>query len=202
GIIPGGVMLQGKSYRDLSPDKLLSLYDVNAAALWQETLEKTGLTSVDNLKITVSDSFSGNELIYNISEQWREKLLLMSSVEIVSETEYESKLAEKNFSIALIELDAENNSVTDFFKYFTESEYSSVYDSTTLKSDIKTASMATNLSDAVENYSNIEKIILDGYLFVPLFYKNEFFISDISASDIVYHPFVSSADFSEAKYYD
>lgn len=202
GIIPGGVMLQGKSYRELSPDKLLSLYDVNAAALWQSVLEKTNTTSVDNLKITVSDSFAGSELIYNISDQWREKMLLMSSVEIVSETEYKMKLAEKNFSIALIELKAENNSVSEFFEYFTESEYSSVYDNTTLKSDIKTASMATNLSDAVENYSDIEKIILDGYLFVPLFYKNEFFISDISASDIVYHPFVSSADFSEAKYFD
>jgi len=202
GIIPGGVMLQGKSYRDLSPDKLLSLYDVNAASLWQSSLEKTGTESVENLKITVSDSFSGSELIYNVSDQWREKLLLMSSVEIVSETEYESKLAEKNFSVALIEIGADNNSVSDFFEYFTEGEYSTVYDNTTLKSDIKTSAISTNLSDAVESYSDIEKLILDGYLFVPLFYKSEFFISDISASDIIYHPFVSSADFSEAKYFD
>ena len=202
GIIPGEVMLQGKSYRSLSPDKLLSLYDVNAASLWQNTLEKNGIASVDNLKITVSDSFSGSRSIYNISDQWREKLLLMSSVEIVSETEYKSKLAEKNYSVALIELEAENNSVFDFFKYFTEGEYSFVFDNASLKNDVKTASMSTSLADAVEKYSDIEKTILDEYLFVPLFYKNEFFISDTSASDIIYHPFISSADFSEAKYFD
>lgn len=202
GIIPGEVMVQGKSYRDLSPDKLMSLYDINASSLWQNSLEKNGIESVDNLKITVPDSFSGSELIYNISDQWRENLLLMSSVEIVSETEYEMKLAEKNFSIALIELEAENNSVSDFFDYFTEGEYSAVYNNTTLKSDVREAAFATNLSEAVEIYSDIEKIILDGYLFVPLFYKNEYFVSDTSASDIIYHPFVSSADFSEAKYFD
>lgn len=202
GIIPGDVMLQGKKYRDLSPDKLLSLYDVNASSLWLNTLEQAGIASVDNLKITVSDSFSGSELIYNISDQWRENLLLMSSVEVVSETEYEAKLAEKNFSVAVIEIGAENNSVMDFFQLFSNGEYAESYSNTNLDSAIKSASLATNLSYAVEKYSAIEKEILNQFVFVPLFYKSEYFVTDISASDIVYHPFVSSVDFSEAKYYD
>lgn len=202
GIIPSGVMLQGKSYRDLSADKLLSLYDVNASSSWQCLLEKSGISSVDNLKITVPDSFCGSGLIYNISEQWQEKLLLMTSVEVVSETEYKTKLDENNFSIALVELGAENNSVVDFFEYFAEGEYSFVYDETSLKADMKKAEMVSSLSEAVENYSYIEKLILDGYLFVPLFYQNEYFISDAAASDIIYHPFVTSVDFSEAKYFD
>lgn len=202
GIIPGEVMLQGKSYRDISPDELLSLYDVNSASLWQNALEKSGIVSVDNLKITVPDSFCSNELIYNITDQWREKLLLMSSVEIVSETEYESKLADNNFSIALVELSAGDNSVFDFFQYFTNGEYSQVYSDTTLSADVVAALKSNNLSDAVEQYSDIEELILNGYVFVPLFYKNEYFVSDVAATDIIYHPFVSSSDFSEAKYYD
>ena len=202
GIIPGGVTIQGKSYRDLSPDKLLSLYDANAPSLWQNVLEKNGIVSVDNLKITVPDSFEGCDLIYNITDQWRENLLLMSSVEVVSETEYEAKLAENNFSIALIEISAENNSVTDFLDYFNNGEYSDAYKNISLASNIKLVSTATNLSDAVGKYSDIEKEILNQFVFVPLFYENEYFVTDTSASDIVYHPFVSSVDFSEAKYYD
>ncbi len=202
GIIPSGVLIQGKSYRDLSPDKLLSVYDVNASALWKSTLDKAGIASVDNLKITVSDSFSDSELIYNISDQWRENLLLMASVEVVSETEYEAKLSENNFSVALVELNAENNSVFDFFELFSEGEYSEAYSATPLHSELRKSAVVTNLSDAVEKYTDIEEIILNQYIFVPLFYKNEYFVSDASTSDIVYHTFVSSADFSEAKYFD
>lgn len=201
GIIPGGVTIQGKSYRDLSPDKLLSFYDVNSPSLWQNVLEKSGIVSVDNLKITVSDSFESSELIYNITDQWRENLLLMSSVEVVSETEYEAKLAENNFSVALIEIGAENNSVTDFFDYFNNGKYSEADKNISLAAEIKSLSMAKNLSDAVEKYSYIEKEILNQFVFVPLFYKDEYFVTDMSVSDIVYHPFVSSVDFSEAKYY-
>ncbi len=202
GIIPGSITMQGKCYRDLYPDKLLSVYDVNASSLWKNVLDKSGIASVDNLKIMVSDSFSRSELIYNISDQWRENFLLLSTVEIVSETEYEARLSDKTFSVALIELGAEENSVFEFFDYFTDGEYSDIYSNTALNFDIRTASVATTLSEASEKYGYIEKEILNQYLFVPLFYKNEYFVSDLASTDIVYYPFTSSAIFAEAKYFE
>ncbi len=202
GIIPGNVSIQGKSYRDLSPDKLLSLYDVNAVSLWENALKKTGKSSVDNLKITVSDSFSENELIYNISDQWRENLLLYSTVELVSEIEYETKLEEQSFSIALVELNAKDNSVFEFFDYFTEGEFSEVYRSTSLNNDIRNAYTSESLSEAADKYTNAEKTILSKYVFVPLFYKNEYFVTDKSSSDTIYYPFSSTVSFAEAKYFD
>ena len=202
GIIPPSISVQGKSYRDLSPDKLLAVYDVNSAALWENVLKKTGKSSVDNLKITVSDSFSESELIYNISDQWRENLLLYSAVELVSEMEYEAKLADKSFSIALVELSAEENSVSEFWNYFSSGEYSEAYRATSLNNDIRNANTVESLSDAVDKYTDIEKNILNKYVFVPLFYKNEYFVYDKSSSDAVYYPFVSTVSFAEAKYFD
>jgi len=202
GIIPGGITLQGKSYRDLYPDRLLSVYDVNASSLWKNALDSSGMAAVDNLKITVSDSFCGSELIYNISDQWRENLTLLSTVEIVSETEYEARIADKTFSIALVEIGAEENSVFEFFDDFTNGEYSDAFRNTPLNTDVMAVSKITTLSDAAEKYGEIEQEILNQYLFVPLFYKNEYFVSDSASADITYYPFVSSAVFSEAKYFE
>ena len=202
GIIPGSISVQGKSYRDLSPDKLLSLYDVNSVELWENALNKYGKTSVDNLKITVSDSFYESELVYNISDQWRENLLLYSTVELVSEMEYEAKLEDNSFSIALVELSAEENSVFEFFDYFSEGEFSGVYRSTSLNNDIKNAGTSASLSEATDRYSDIEKTILSEYVFVPLFYKNEYFVTDKSSTDSIYYPFSSTVLFAEAKYFD
>ncbi len=202
GIIPGSISVQGKSYRDLSPDKLLSLYDVNSVELWENALNKYGKTSVDNLKITVSDSFYESELVYNISDQWRENLLLYSTVELVSEMEYEAKLEDNSFSIALVELSAEENSVFEFFDYFSEGEFSEVYLSTSLNNDIKNAGTSASLSEATDRYSDIEKTILSEYVFVPLFYKNEYFVTDKSSTDSIYYPFSSTVLFAEAKYFD
>ena len=202
GIIPGGIILQGKYYRDLSPDKLLSVYDFNSTALWQTALNKTGKVSVDNLKITVSDSFSESELIYNISDQWRENLLLSCGVEVVSEKEYETKISEKSYSIALVELNSEKNSVISLFDLFSSGSYSENYRNTRLIADISKAQKSASLSDAVENYSSIEKLILNQYVFIPLFYKNEYFVSNNASDDITYYPFVSIADYKDAKYFD
>lgn len=202
GIIPGGITLQGKYYRDLSPDKLLSVYDFNSTALWQTALNKTGKVSVDNLKITVSDSFSESELIYNISDQWRENLLLSCGVEVVSEKEYETKMSENSYSIALVELNSEKNSVISFFDLFSSGSYSDNYRNTRLIPDISKAQKSTSLSEAIENYSSIEKLILNQYVFIPLFYKNEYFVSNNASDDITYYPFVSIADYKDAKYFD
>ena len=202
GIIPGGITLQGKYYRDLSPDKLLSVYDINSSALWQNVLNKTGKVSIDNLKITISDSFKEHELIYNITDQWRENLLFSCGIEVVSEKEYETKISEKSFSIALVELCAEENSLLNFFDYFSKGEYSETYMNTSLNAEIDKACRSVSLSEAVENYSNVEKQILNQYVFIPLFYKNEYFVYDNTSADIVYYPFISTAEFTDAKYFE
>ena len=202
GIIPGAITLQGKYYRDLLPDELLSVYDVNSPDLWQNVLNEIGKNSIDNLKITVSDEFAESKIIYNISDQWRENLLLSCAVEVVSETEYEAKISDNSFSMALVELNADENSLLEFCDYFTVGEYSEIYRITSLNSKVRSAESSTSLSEAVEKYSNVEKEILNQYIFVPLFYKNEYFVTSASAEDILFYPFISSADFSGAKYFE
>ena len=80
GIIPNGITVQGKSYRDLSPDRLMSVYDINSAQLWESAMRSAGIESADGVKITVSENFAASEAIYDITDKWRSGLLFNCGV--------------------------------------------------------------------------------------------------------------------------
>ncbi|MGN0674964.1 MAG: peptide ABC transporter substrate-binding protein [Oscillospiraceae bacterium] len=202
GIIPGGVTVQGRSYRDLYPDRSLSMYDIQAFNIWDGVLKSNGIASVDNIKITVPDSFSDKELMYNITGQWQEKLLFYCGVEIVSQTEYDSKIENMNYDIALIELEADENSVFDYLNYFCKSDLFKNYSNSKLISDINRIKTAVSLTEGVEKIKNAESDIINDYIFIPLCYESEYFVYSRDASDFVYYPFSSAVWFGDAKFFD
>ena len=122
GVIPGGITLQGKSYRDIVPDRTLSVYDAGSAELWVNALRSAGIEAVNDAKITVPEDFSGIDMLYDITDRWRSELLFNCGVEVVSRSEYESKMENGEYVIALIELSSENNSAFEFMSVFAENE--------------------------------------------------------------------------------
>lgn len=200
GIIPGGITVQGKSYRNLSPDRLLSVYDVNSAQIWEEALRSAEIESVDGVKITVSESFTASEAIYDITDRWRSELLFNCGVETVSQTEYENKIGSLDFDIALVEIRADKNSPQDFLGKFCGNDLFT--GNAKLAADINGLNRSVSLSDGAEQIKAAESEILSSYLFIPVCYENEYLVSDPKSDDLVYYPFSSTVRFGEAKYFD
>lgn len=63
-------------------------------------------------------------------------------------------------------------------------------------------SKAQSLGEAVDLYSEAERIILDSCTFIPVCYGNEYFLYDKNARDLVYDPITRSVDFRNGKYFD
>lgn len=202
GILPSRITMQGKSYREMSPDRTLSTYDINSASLWENALKALGKNSVDGIKITVSDSFESKELIYSITEQWQEKLLFYCGVEVVSQVEYNNKINDGTYDIALVEFKSSQNSASDFLYNFVDSKYFSAYTNSDLTSQLKKARNAASLTEAVDIYTHAEKSIIDSYMFVPLYYSSEYFVTNSNSKGLIYYPFTSSVWFGEAKYFE
>ena len=128
-------------------------------------------------------------------------MLFYCGVEIVSDAEYESKIDEGNYDIALVEIGCNENSAYDFLKFFSESELfagNSDHGSISALNGIKTA---VSLTDGAENIKSAEASIIGDYVFIPLCYEDEYLLYSSSADDLVYYPFISSVWFGEAKYY-
>ena len=55
--------------------------------------------------------------------------------------------------------------------------------------------------EIVNNYREVEKTILNDFLFIPVFYKSEYEIMGKGNDDIIYDPFTKQLFFRQAKYY-
>ncbi|MGN0553975.1 MAG: peptide ABC transporter substrate-binding protein [Oscillospiraceae bacterium] len=204
GIIPSGISIMGRRYRELVSDESLNIYDKDKAfTLWEQELKLNNYVSIDGLKITVPESFSGVELISSITEQWQENLGFYCGVEVVSENEYNLKLSEETFDIALVEVDSCDGTASGFFEYFMPGSSllsgNAVYSVTGVVSQI---SKAENLSKATELYSEAEQTIIESSIFIPVCYGNEYLVYSDKVLDLNCNPMTRSIDFRDAKYFE
>lgn len=204
GIIPLGVSVAGRKYRELVSDEGFNLYDKGKAlSLWNNELKANNFVSIDGLKITVPESFGETALISSVTEQWQQNLEFYCGVEVVSENEYQLKLSNENYDIALVEIQSESGTAGGFLDRF-----SSNNDLITPNTRYAVAgaaaqiSKAENLGKATELYTNAEQIIIDSYEFIPICYGNEYFIFPDNVTDLNYDPITHSVDFGEAKYFE
>ena len=142
------------------------------------------------------------KLIYNITEQWQNELLFYCGVEIVSQLEYDSKIDDSSYDIALVEFGSSQNSAAEFFDNFTDEKYFGKYADTDLMINLSKIRTASSLTEGIDIYNAVEENIIENYVFIPLFYENEYFAVNSKAKDLVYYPFTSSVWFGDAKYFD
>lgn len=204
GIIPLGVSVAGRKYRELVSDEGFNLYDKGKAlSLWNSELKANNFVSIDGLKITIPESFGETALVSSITEQWQQNLEFYCGIEVVSENEYQLKLSNGTYDIALVEIQSESGTAGGFLDYF-----SSNNDLITPNTRYAVAgaaaqiSKAENLGKATELYTNAEQIIIDSYEFIPICYGNEYFIFPDNVTDLNYDPITHSVDFGEAKYFE
>ena len=203
GIIPAGISVAGRKYRELVSDEGLNLYDKGKAlSLWNSELKANNYVSIDGLKITVPESFGEPTLISGITEQWQQNLEFYCGVEVVSENEYQLKLSNGTYDIALVEIQSESGTASGFFDYFS-SNNDLITPNTryAVAGAVAQISKAENLGKATELYTNAEQTIIDSYEFIPICYGNEYFIYPDNVTDLIYDPITHSIGFSEAKYF-
>lgn len=204
GIIPSGISVAGRKYRELVSDESFNLYDKEKAlTLWNSELKANNYVSIDGLKITVPESFGGTDLVSNVTGQWQQNLEFYCGVEVVSENEYQLKLSNGTYDIALVEIRSENGTASGFFDYFKPDNglitkntgYAAV-------GAVSQISKAENLGKATELYTKAEQNIIDSYEFIPICYGNEYFIFPDNVTDLNYDPITHSVGFGEAKYFE
>ncbi len=201
GIIPSGVTILGRKYRELVSDECLNLYDKDKGfTVWNDELKKNSWVSIDGIKITVPESFGATELINDITQQWQENLGFFCGVEVVSQNEYNLKLSNKTYDIALVEICSNNGTAKGYFDYFMPND-GLTFDAS-IAGNISRLSEADSLGKAIDLYTNAEKTIVNSYIFIPVCYGNEYLIFDGNTNDLNYDPITNSIDFSKAKYFD
>jgi len=198
GIIPSGISLLGRSYRELSSDLSFDCYDRDKASQYFEIakyeLEKKPL----NDSILVNTEYVNAEILPVITEQLHDALGFYLTFEGVSATEFNSRITSGNYGLALYPVTAEYNSGVSFLKNFSKNDCTNTPYS--VKAALDGIDRVSTAADYVEIFNSIEKKILEENCFIPLFYKNVYTVSMNQCRDIAYNPFTGAVDFRKARF--
>jgi len=200
GLIPPAVTLAGRSYRDMVSDGQFDCYDLTQA---KECLEKAkkaiGVGSVDQVKILVNADTVDSGDLHKLSQSWQELLGVYIGIEDVTPEEFEKRISEGEYSLALYPLKGKLNSGLSVMEEFTVEKCLDKIPGKEGMMD-KLLNCGT-VAEAVEAYTSAERDIISGYGFVPLFYKNAYLVSEKDNEDILYDPFSGAVDYRIAQNY-
>ena len=197
GLVPDAIKLLGRSYRELCTDSGMSVCDKNAAVkCLEKAKEEIGAQSFPTVKILVSADTVNSDYIHLVSQQLQDTLGYYIGVEEVTTNEFKTRISSGDYSVALYPVTADYNSGVSFLKQFKD-ECIGISEKT--GQAIDKLDHIENSSDYVGNFSSTEKMILDEYCYVPIFYKNTYLVCKKENKDMLYDPFSGAVNYQNAK---
>lgn len=191
GVIPRGTNLYGENYREQAGACVIPGYDHEKA----EALFKTIRSSIDSKKLRgariITKSDDANTAAQYITQEWQ-SLGFYCQLEELSESEYNRRIAEGSYEMAITELSGGYDSPEAYLGKLNAGEHKE-------ELDALLGSAYLSKDGGAEIYQNAEQLIIDNCVFIPIYYKNEFFITEKDVSDVIYDPFTKTIDFTRGK---
>ena len=198
GIIPPAVKLAGRSYRELSADSQFGVYDINEAQKCLQAAKKElNIGSVESVKILVNAETADSGDLHLLSQSWQDTLGIYIGIEDVTAEEFDRRIAEGDYTIALYPLKGDLCSGLSVIGQFEKNDClkeaagKALFTEAILK--------CGDISSLVEEYTNAEKTIIGGFGFIPIFYKNAYLVSSSDNESLIYDPFTEAIDYRLAQ---
>lgn len=198
GIIPPAILLAGRSYRELSSDSQFVTYNLDEAKkCLQDAKNELNIGSVESIKILVNAETADSSDLHLLSQSWQDTLGIYIGIEDVTAEEFEKRIADGDYSIALYPLKGDLSSGISVIGQFEKNDC------------LKTAAGGSafteeilkcgDVSSLVDTYTKAEKTIIGSFGFIPLFYKNAYLISSRDNESLIYDPFTGAIDYRLAQ---
>lgn len=200
GVIPPAVRLAGRSYRELSSESQFDIFDPDTAKnCLQDAKNELHIGSVESVKILVNAETADSSDLHILSQSWQDTLGVYIGIEDVTAEEFDQRIAEGKYSIALFPLKGDIEcglSVIDQFQKTDCLKGAAGNDDITEK-----ILKCGDISSLVDTYTEIEKNITSSTRFIPLFYKKAYLVSSKSNEDLIFDPFTGAIDYRLAQNY-
>lgn len=202
-IIPPGVSIDGSSYRDQTGE--MTVYGLNsdsAKSHYQAMLNATGVQQVTGLSVLIAENDSVNNEQYfgYLSQVIQRELNLFLTVETVDQSEFDSRLANGNYDLAIVSLEADFDHPISILEDFQtgSAENNTGYSDSTLDSYLDQLYRG---SDGEAGLCKLaEQHLLDSGIFLPLYYQTSYLAVNKSVSGVFLNPQNGAVDFRYARF--
>ncbi|MBR6070164.1 MAG: peptide ABC transporter substrate-binding protein [Ruminococcus sp.] len=199
GIIPPAVNLSGRSYRELVSDRSFDLFDSEKAQnCFTQGRSEVGAESLEGVKVLVCGGTVDTAALHTLTQDWQSIFGTYIGIDEVTEEEYNRRIEEGDYSIALYPLKGELGYGTSVLAQFERIPCLQYAADGELTAPLR---KCTDTNALVGAYTSAERSMIEGYGFVPVFYKKSYLIASKDNEQIYYDPFTEAVDFRLALNY-
>ena len=187
GLIPDGLTVDGIDYRDAAGDPTPA--PVDAVSLYREARQGMSNSDFNNVTLLLPAGSGLTQAAEEINGEWQKQFSLFFSLEEVEPEEFEKRLAEGNYTIALAPISAESGSVYNVLAQFTAQGggltgyANSLYATQLAASSTATGSVRCSL------LADCERQLLSDCAVVPLFSQQKRLLIASGIQGLVFDPF-------------
>lgn len=195
-ILLDGIIADGKNFRELAGRDLVLKKDAEAKKYFDSGIEQQKLRSLPTVTILCRDTQGTKKITSNIIENLNRELGYYFNMEPLSEDALKSRIATKNYQIALMPILAESNLALDFLNIFRSDNNKNFANLNSKDYDklIENA-LLTTPKDSVKHLLSAEKYLNENAVFYPMYNRKSFFVSSSKLSRLIFHRYNQGIDF-------
>lgn len=195
GLIPDGLTVDGIDYRDAAGDPAPSIPDPKQLYM----TARQGMANSDFNKVTLLlPADSGlTQAAETINGEWQKQFSLFFSVEEVPQEDFEKRLTDGDYTIALVPVSAESGSVYSILNQFTAQGGGLANYSNSLYSTQLSASASATGSTRAALLADCERQLLSDCAAVPLFSQQKRLLLANGIKNLIFDPFGPVLDLTE-----
>ena len=195
GLIPDGLTVDGIDYRDAAGDPTPA--PVDAVSLYREARQGMSNSDFNNVTLLLPAGSGLTQAAEEINGEWQKQFSLFFSLEEVEPEEFEKRLAEGNYTIALAPISAESGSVYNVLAQFTaQGGGLTGYANSLYATQLSASSTATG-SARCSLLADCERQLLSDCAVVPLFSQQKRLLIASGIQGLVFDPFGPVLDLTE-----
>ena len=195
GLIPDGLTVDGIDYRDAAGDPAPSLPD--AVSLYREARQGMANSDFNNVTLLVPAGSGLTQAAEQINGEWQKEFSLFFSLEEVAPEDFEKRLSEGDYTIALAPISAESGSVYTVLSQFTAQGGGLTDYSNSLYATQLSASTKATGSSRCALLADCERQLLNDCAVVPLFCQQKRLLIADGIQNLVFDPFGPVLDLTE-----
>lgn len=201
GIVPKQVLSDKEFFRDKAGAVSYSEYNpTKAQELFKAEKPNLSANLFMGARVIVSNETAKNTVSY-ILQEWQREFGFYCVVEQLSDSKFNARIQSGDYEIAIVELSGKYNSPSAYLEQFSSDNSANYYGFANQEFDnlMNSAEESADMEQCFEIYKQAEQLLIDECAFVPLYYKNEYFLTGEDFVDIVYNPFLKTVNFTLAK---
>ena len=187
--------MDGIDYRDAAGDPTPA--PVDAASLYREARQGMSNSDFNNVTLLLPAGSGLTQAAEEINGEWQKQFSLFFSLEEVEPEEFEKRLAEGNYTIALAPISAESGSVYNVLAQFTaQGGGLTGYANSLYATQLAASSTATG-SARCSLLADCERQLLSDCAVVPLFSQQKRLLIASGIQGLVFDPFGPVLDLTD-----